>query len=379
MSGSNIFLIYQDGSGNVTSSCRQGEFHQEPPFNTASDAAKLTVLAGSGVSADGKTFLANIACSNCNSWFNGGQMSFTDSKAPWIAAWKSGSSLATTDKAADISQHDDTSQFRLDLTKAVTVSDSNPFVSGSTSGSSSSSGSGGNSGSSSSSSPGSSPSGSTGGSSSGSSGDSSSGVVQLGGDDTVNNALPVAHGLIMSLAIVVLFPVGAMLMPLFGRWYIHAAWQLFAWLLMWAAFGIAVVSSKQLGIVSHALVSLPQMFQLADDAHIAVQRGHRLSYDHRPNCRCWTEFAAICWLPSTSSFPEVSQSQYLGLGTYLVGPSIPLARCHQRRPRLVAGWGEQRSHNRLLGHCWGFLAAVRHCNCVQDCPAWAKRRSTAKT
>jgi hypothetical protein len=245
MAGSNIFLIYQDGSGNLTTSCRQGAFHVEPQENDQSNAAELTLLAGSGVSSDGKTLLANIACSNCQSWFNGGQMSFTDSKAPWIAAWKAGNSLATTNKAANIDQHDDNAQFKLDLTQAVINADSNPFVSG---GNSNSSSAGGSNNSSSSGGSAAQPSPSSG----GSLGDSSSsGVVQLGGDDSVSETLPVAHGLIMSITTLVLFPVGAILMPLFGRWYIHAAWQIFAWLLMWAAFGIGVVSANQQGIVSH--------------------------------------------------------------------------------------------------------------------------------
>jgi hypothetical protein len=231
MLGSNIFLVYQDGSGNVTASCRQGAYHQEPMLNTQSNAAVLTVLAGSGVSSDGKTMVANLACSNCQSWFNGGEMSFTDNQAPWIAAWKQGDSLATTNKAAVIQQHDDTSQFRLDLSQAVVSTDSNPYVSG---------------GSNNSLAPGPTISGSGAGSSLG---NSSSGVVEIGGS-SLNTILPIAHGLIMSLALIVLFPLGAILMPLLGRWYIHAAWQLFAWSLMWAAFGLGVATARQQDIVS---------------------------------------------------------------------------------------------------------------------------------
>lgn len=47
MAGANIFVIYEDGRGNVTLSPRQGEGHFEPE---ADKTANVTLLEGSGVS-----------------------------------------------------------------------------------------------------------------------------------------------------------------------------------------------------------------------------------------------------------------------------------------------------------------------------------------
>lgn len=58
MSGSNIFVLYQDASGtNVTLSPRLGTGHQQPNYNSAAD---VTLLAGSGVSNGMMT--ANVRC-----------------------------------------------------------------------------------------------------------------------------------------------------------------------------------------------------------------------------------------------------------------------------------------------------------------------------
>lgn len=58
MSGSNIFVMYQDASGtNVTISPRLGTGHVEPEYNSA---AEVTLLAGSGVSNGIMT--ANVRC-----------------------------------------------------------------------------------------------------------------------------------------------------------------------------------------------------------------------------------------------------------------------------------------------------------------------------
>jgi len=57
MSGSNIFVVYASGNGNVTLSPRLGQGHQEPQFNSD---AQVTLLEGSGVS-NGK-MIANVRC-----------------------------------------------------------------------------------------------------------------------------------------------------------------------------------------------------------------------------------------------------------------------------------------------------------------------------
>lgn len=243
MSGSNIFIMYQDGKGNVTLSPRIGGNHVMPTLDTSANAAQLTVLAGSGVSADGSTMTANVACANCESWSGGGELDLKDAQSGWIGAWRKGSAIDTTSRSASLVQHDDTVIFEFDLTKAVVTADSNPFVAAAATGSgggNDTDGSGSDSG----------------GSGDGSSGSSDgSGVTVVSNDD--NDTILVAHGVIMSIVFVILYPLGALLIPLLGRWYAHAGFQAVVWLLMWAGFGLGVKYAKDLNIVSPNRASYP--------------------------------------------------------------------------------------------------------------------------
>jgi hypothetical protein len=233
MVGSNMFVMYQDGNGNVTISPRAGTNHVAPSEDTSSTAAKLTLLAGSGVS--GTTMTANVKCSNCQSWADGGSMSLSSTSASWIGAWKSGSSLASTDKDATISQHDDTTGWEFDLTQATVATDTNPFVATSSDDSNSTSTTEGTG------SPTTAPS--------SGSGTSSSGVV-VNTSAQQTQRLVSAHGLIMSIVFVIMFPLGSILMPLMGKWMLHAAWQFATWIVMWVGFGIGIVASQKTFIVS---------------------------------------------------------------------------------------------------------------------------------
>ncbi|KAK7719730.1 hypothetical protein SLS64_001910 [Diaporthe eres] len=206
MSGANIFIMYQDGTGNVTVSARPGTGHQQPQYD-ASTASQITVLSGSGVNGD--TMVANVQCANCESW-SGGTLDVASSSSSWIGAWKSGSALNSASPSAAISYHDAHSEFNLDLSQASIESDSNPF-----SGAAATTPTTGSSGSS--------------------------------GSTTVRPSQTViwAHGLGMAIAFAVLYPLGSAVMPLFGKWYIHSAWQMVSWLLMWACFGLGVYGAQQ--------------------------------------------------------------------------------------------------------------------------------------
>lgn len=184
MRGANIFIMYQDGQGNVTVSARPGTGHQEPEYD-ASTASQLTLLAGSGVNGD--TMVANVQCANCESW-SGGTLNVASSGTSWIGAWKEGSSLASTSPSQSISYHDSHSEFNLDLTQASIDSDSNPFVGAAATTPT--------------------PTGSSG----------SSGSTTARPSQTIIWA----HGLGMAIAFAVLYPLGSAVMPLFGKWYIHS-------------------------------------------------------------------------------------------------------------------------------------------------------------
>ncbi|TPX16734.1 uncharacterized protein E0L32_003675 [Thyridium curvatum] len=240
MAGSNMFVMYQDGRGNVTVSPRAGANHVMPRVDASATGAKLTLLAGSGVVAGGGSggsgssmMVANVACANCQAWSGGGSMSPSSTSSGWIGAWKKGGSLASADAGAAISVHDDTTVFKLDLTKAVIGADANPFVAGGSTSGGGGSGSGTGTGSGSGTGTGSPDSGNSGG----------GGVTVVGSKPS--QAVLTAHGVIMALVMVVLYPLGSLLMPLMGNWAVHAAWQFISFLLMWAGFGLGVVCAKQ--------------------------------------------------------------------------------------------------------------------------------------
>jgi hypothetical protein len=123
MVGANIFMVYADGTGNVTLSPRSGVGHSEPQYNSAASA---TLLAGSGVMSDG-SMIANVRCDSCLSW-SGGSMNPTDSNSAWIWAVKNGNAVDSTDTSANLPQHDVMGSTTLDLTNAAGGSSSNPFV-----------------------------------------------------------------------------------------------------------------------------------------------------------------------------------------------------------------------------------------------------------
>jgi len=212
MSGSNMFIIYADGSGNVTVSPRKGSGHSQP---RASNDVSIEVLEGSGI--NGGIMTANFLCSNCDSIIDiTGENSF-------IAAWQTGGSVGDSSVSASISQHDDTTEFSWDLSQALVNADANPYIQGPTgnSGNGNSTNSGGNGG---------------------LSGGSSTGATK-NKKSTVN--LVLLHGVIMTIAFVFMYPVGAIIMPLIGKWLVHASWQMVAFVAMWAGFGVGYMKAQK--------------------------------------------------------------------------------------------------------------------------------------
>ncbi|KAM5355807.1 hypothetical protein ACJ41O_002453 [Fusarium nematophilum] len=214
MSGADIFLIYQDGEGNVTLSTRTSSGHVMPQY---SERSEVELLAGSGVQ-DNK-MIANIRCGDCDSLD-------LESSNSWIAAWKEGDSLDSTSPSERIQEHDGHSTFDVNFAQASISSDSNPFTSSSgDSNSDSNSGSGSDSGS--------------------GSGSGSDAVSET--DSGPSDAILRAHGIIMSIVFLAGYPLGAVLMPLVGKWFIHAGWQFIAFLGMWAGFGLGYVYARDGG------------------------------------------------------------------------------------------------------------------------------------
>ncbi|KAK1972730.1 integral membrane protein [Colletotrichum sublineola] len=255
MSNSNMFIMYTDGSGNVTISPRTARGHNMPTLSSSTD---LQLLAGSGVK-DGK-MIANVLCTNCASW-SSGSLALNSATSSWIGAWKAGSAINSASTSQSIQQHDDHTNFNLDLTKATVQTDSNPFEGTSGGGSGSGTGSGNGSG-----------SGSGSGNGNGNGGSTSGGVVFNGGSGGLSNVL-LAHGIIMSIVFIFLYPVGAILMPLLGKWMAHAAWQSVAFLLMWAGFGTGYVYARDNGYLfaqTHTLLGTVVVAMLAIQPFLGV-------------------------------------------------------------------------------------------------------------
>lgn len=126
MANANIFVVYQDGSGNVTVSPRQASGHTMPTV-PSSGGAEIELLGGSGVS-DG-WMVANFRCDNCESWKQTQALNFT-SETPMIGAWREGDSLDSDDVEADIQVHTgNVRMFSFDLSTAqVNSPEGNPFT-----------------------------------------------------------------------------------------------------------------------------------------------------------------------------------------------------------------------------------------------------------
>ncbi|KAG6060957.1 hypothetical protein E4U17_003027 [Claviceps sp. LM77 group G4] len=243
MVGSDMFVVYDNGHGNVTLSTRPGLKHGMPEYKAHPG---VTLLAGSGI-VNGQ-MVANVRCSSCSTL----SMKSTNS---WSSAWKKGASLASMDQAARIPYHDGHDSFSVDFSKAAVSSDSNPFV--------------GNV----------------------AAAVSGSGVSQEDSSSD-NKGLLYAHGIIMSLVFLIGFPVGSMLMPLLGKWLVHASWQIVAFILMWVGFGVGYVLSRRwdmfftqahtrLGLILCILISFqPVLGWLHHQYYVQHQRRGAISHAH---------------------------------------------------------------------------------------------------
>lgn len=123
MAGANIIVVYRSGD-NVTVSPRTGVGHVQPLYN---QGANISVMSGSGAPAGMIT--ANIRCDTCLSW-SGGTLDLSATSTSWIWAIKYGKSLSTSKQTATIPEHDQKGVMRVDLKPAIgkTASPDNPFA-----------------------------------------------------------------------------------------------------------------------------------------------------------------------------------------------------------------------------------------------------------
>lgn len=160
-------------------------------------------------------------------------MDLTSASTTWIWAYKNGSPLKSDSPSASLNQHDVMDNFQLNLADATGGNSLNPFVAQAAAA------------------PG------------GTSTDSSPGLVtettvgssNRGNEIKIAERAKIAHGTIMGLAFVIVYPLGAILIRLFsfsGLIWVHAATQAFAYLMALTGLGlgvyIALKPNRQVGI-----------------------------------------------------------------------------------------------------------------------------------
>jgi hypothetical protein len=208
MAGATIFAVYTDGKGNVTVSPRDGTGHFEPQHSTTKT---VTLLAGS--KADATTVVANFK-------YRADELllQVQSSSSPFIGSWKEGPAFNTADLAQSLEQHDDHSIYTLDLLNANVGVSQNPFLGGAAAAAP----------------PVGQPS-----------------QAGAGLDIALGKRLLKAHGTLMGLAWLIVFPAGAILMRLrWGGVWAHVFIQVVGTAMVIAAFAIGYTFSGTYGIVS---------------------------------------------------------------------------------------------------------------------------------
>lgn len=198
MKNANTFIIYADGTGNVTLSPRHSRGNVMPVYDSTIDAE---LLAGSGVQNGIMT--ANIRCGNCQSWATDGSMDFSASSGGWIHARATGDPMDTTNVEERIKFHSAFGAFTWPFTQAIGGASTNPFQDPSLA--------------------------------------SNPATAQ-----TPRHMKPIVlwcHGVFAATAFALFFPLGAILIRVAtfpGIMWVHAAIQMFAWALFATAFGLGL-------------------------------------------------------------------------------------------------------------------------------------------
>ncbi|KAG0632662.1 hypothetical protein HOY80DRAFT_914390 [Tuber brumale] len=281
MRGSLMFTVYPNGEGNVTVSPRLGRGEVEPKFEST---IKFELLEGSGVNGDLMT--ANIKCSNCRTW-DGGSLSATSTSQNFI--WALGDqSVTSKDQTETLRKHVTNGFYRIDMTQATGGNSQNPFLSVN---SPSGTASGGPE--------------ATGGSNSGgsSSGSSSSGASSSGSTTgfappmTKADKVLIAHGVIMGVVFILLFPFGAALVRLLNNripnaFALHRGLQILNFMLAVVGMGMGIWRSEisdshyvgfhqYFGTIIIALLLVQAMLgQLHHHVYLKTQKRSLWSYAH---------------------------------------------------------------------------------------------------
>ncbi|KAJ5662854.1 hypothetical protein N7507_003585 [Penicillium longicatenatum] len=209
MDGANMFVVYTSGD-NVTVSPRSGVGHTQPLYNPE---AQITVMNGSGV--HGPMITANIKCDSCIHWRQG-SMNPTSASSSWIWGVRYGMPLQSRSLSTNILEHDVMGVETVDLTKATGRTSVNPFA------------------------------------------DIISTSANANADypfpEAVFHGKKIAHGALMVVAFVLLFPISALILHLSSSSNIvriHGGLQLFALVVAIVGLGLGVSMSRQIHDLVH--------------------------------------------------------------------------------------------------------------------------------
>lgn len=215
MQDSLMFVAYASSNGTgMTLSPRIADGHSEPSYTTS----KTVELISGGEYPAANTYNTNTTlmtvdavCRNCSTWNNGqGTLDLTSTQAPFIFAVGPGTKLQSDSMTAGIKRHDFYGRFTMDMTQATSSASGAVPVPNSANGSYVLSG--------------------------------SSAATDTQQD---NDYALIAHAVVMCLAFVIVFPLGALLLRVLESVRLHAIVQIIALVLVVVGFAAAIYVSGE--------------------------------------------------------------------------------------------------------------------------------------
>ena len=262
-------------------------------------------------------------------------MDFTSSKASWMWAVNSGSPLRDNSRSTGLDQHSAKGTFTFDLTKARGGSSLNPFIEAAASASPKTSAS-------------SSVADATTTAGAVTSSGESDGDNSDGNEDTAQRATT-AHGAIMGLTFVIVFPLGAVIIRLCSikaLVWVHAMVQIFGYILALAGLGlgifIAIVPSFQVCPFHASVLDLDETMLTVYLPAPFVPSHH---WHHRDCATCFSTNSRSAPPPPVS---EYSQKQLVVCCARVAWPSGYHVGYHKWR----AGLTPRRQYNEWRDSIW---------------------------
>lgn len=181
------------------------------------------------------------------------------------------------------------------------------------------------------------------------------------------NHVTIAHGTIMCLAFVIFFPAGSFVIRLGhfkGVVYVHAAIQMFAYMMSLAGMGMGVYlanAPKKFG--RHTQVCTPRSSRSTRESMEAdpLRPVRQIPSHHRPYYHLCPPLPARTGRPSPRRLRSRTTEIYLVYFTRLVGPRCPDSCHHPRRLRLTFCQQHNGRQDSVWCYCWLDLGQLARC------------------